>query len=244
MSRDLRRASRLRCALVRLAAAAAVSALAWWVLPDLRTGLDALATGRLGDRPFEQVLVWICEAALLATGSWLAVVTLLVAHDAARGSGRARRGVPATLHRLVLGACGAVLVGGLTGPAYAAPSDAGPSTDSSVLTGLPLPDRASAAGHVGRVLARQVATVEQAAARPASSLSGSVVVQPGDTLWGIADAALPADASPGEIAAGWQRIYRANRSVIGPDPDLILPSQRLRLPAPHQAAGPEQREEH
>ncbi|MET9750202.1 MULTISPECIES: transglycosylase family protein [Streptomyces] len=43
----------------------------------------------------------------------------------------------------------------------------------------------------------------------------------GDTLSGIADAH--------EVRGGWQRLYEANRGVIGSDPDLILPGQRLSL---------------
>ncbi|MFF4469756.1 transglycosylase family protein [Streptomyces sp. NPDC001599] len=43
----------------------------------------------------------------------------------------------------------------------------------------------------------------------------------GDTLSGIADTH--------EVRGGWQRLYEANRSAIGSDPDLILPGQRLSL---------------
>jgi nucleoid-associated protein YgaU len=28
----------------------------------------------------------------------------------------------------------------------------------------------------------------------------------------------------------WREIYAANRAVVGPDPDLIRPGERLRLP--------------
>ncbi|WP_367319304.1 transglycosylase family protein [Streptomyces sp. HUAS ZL42] len=45
----------------------------------------------------------------------------------------------------------------------------------------------------------------------------------GDTLSGIADAQ--------DVRGGWQRLYAANRTTIGADPDLILPGQRLRLRA-------------
>lgn len=52
-----------------------------------------------------------------------------------------------------------------------------------------------------------------------------VVVQPGDSLWAIASGTGTADV-PAAVRA-W---YRANRDVIGPDPDLILPGQKLRDP--------------
>lgn len=46
---------------------------------------------------------------------------------------------------------------------------------------------------------------------------GAYTVVPGDTLSGIAAA----------HGTTWQRLYAANRQVIGDDPDLILPGQRL-----------------
>ncbi|MFJ9177537.1 transglycosylase family protein [Streptomyces sp. NPDC102360] len=49
--------------------------------------------------------------------------------------------------------------------------------------------------------------------------SGGYVVRGGDTLGRIAAA----------HGATWQRLYATNRAVIGGDPDLIMPGQRLRL---------------
>jgi hypothetical protein len=66
---------------------------------------------------------------------------------------------------------------------------------------------------------------------PRRTSAGSVVVRAGDTLWGIAARHLPAAASNARIAAEWPRWYRANADVVGTDPDLIRPGQRLR-PAP------------
>ncbi|MFE7459153.1 transglycosylase family protein [Streptomyces sp. NPDC057554] len=43
----------------------------------------------------------------------------------------------------------------------------------------------------------------------------------GDSLSGIADAQ--------RVRGGWQRLYEANRTVVGDDPDLIFPGQRLSL---------------
>ncbi len=56
------------------------------------------------------------------------------------------------------------------------------------------------------------------------------VVRRGDTLWQIAARHLGADASVAEIAAEWPRWYAANHRVIGPDPDLLRPGQRLTPP--------------
>jgi nucleoid-associated protein YgaU len=55
-------------------------------------------------------------------------------------------------------------------------------------------------------------------------------VRPGDSLWGIAARHLPAGASAGRIDAAWRQWYAANRSVIGGDPNLILPGQHLIAP--------------
>lgn len=43
----------------------------------------------------------------------------------------------------------------------------------------------------------------------------------GDTLSGIADSR--------DVQGGWQKLYTANRTTVGSDPDLILPGQRLSL---------------
>lgn len=59
-----------------------------------------------------------------------------------------------------------------------------------------------------------------------------VVVTRGDTLWSIAAADLGPAASPAQIAAHWPRWYEANRRVIGPNPDLILPGHVLQPPTP------------
>ncbi|MCA1823297.1 MAG: LysM peptidoglycan-binding domain-containing protein [Frankia sp.] len=57
-----------------------------------------------------------------------------------------------------------------------------------------------------------------------------VVVVPGDTLWAIAARRLPGRVSNARIAASWPRWWQANRRVIGSDPDLIFPGQRLDPP--------------
>jgi hypothetical protein len=57
------------------------------------------------------------------------------------------------------------------------------------------------------------------------------VVEVGDTLWDIAAARLvPAERSAANINRYWRQVYRANRSVIGVDPDLLHPGTRLRVP--------------
>lgn len=59
------------------------------------------------------------------------------------------------------------------------------------------------------------------------SADDAVVVRRGDTLWEIAARHLGAGATPAEVARAWPEWHRANRAVIGADPDLLLPGQRL-----------------
>jgi hypothetical protein len=59
----------------------------------------------------------------------------------------------------------------------------------------------------------------------------AVVVQPGDTLWSIAARHLGPHASGTQITTAWHAWYAANRAVIGTNPSLIKPGQRLVAPA-------------
>ena len=61
---------------------------------------------------------------------------------------------------------------------------------------------------------------------------GRVVVGPGDTLWDLAAADAGAGPAPALVpGASWPAIYALNRDVIGPDPGVISPGQRLVLPS-------------
>lgn len=57
----------------------------------------------------------------------------------------------------------------------------------------------------------------------------SVAVKSGDCLWAIAAQVLATD-DPVRIDRHWKQIFAANRSVIGADPDRLLPGQVLELP--------------
>jgi nucleoid-associated protein YgaU len=62
-----------------------------------------------------------------------------------------------------------------------------------------------------------------------------VTVRPGDSLWRLAaasDRSLCGAAADRRTATQWPRWYRLNRHVIGSDPDLLLPGQRLARPRP------------
>ena len=63
----------------------------------------------------------------------------------------------------------------------------------------------------------------------------TVTVAAGDSLWAIAARQLPS-ASDAEVATAWPQWHEVNRAVIGDDPDLIHPGQRLLVPAEYLPA--------
>ena len=161
--------------------------------------------------PFADALVRVCALALVLAVARLWVVTTLTVGQVLSGHAVAPGG--GATRRLVLLACGAALAAGAGAPAAAADGD------HDVLSGLRLPDRA----------------VSPAPHAPAGAVH---VVAPGDSLWSIAAAASPAGS---DVDAAWRAIWAANRDVVGDDPHLIVPGQRLRLPGadvlhqtPHQ----------
>jgi LysM domain len=65
-----------------------------------------------------------------------------------------------------------------------------------------------------------------------------VVVEPGDSLWAIAQERLGAGASPEQVAEEVERIHALNRGRIADDPNLLFPGQELRLAAPGAQEAP------
>ncbi|GAB2444623.1 hypothetical protein GCM10027062_25800 [Nocardioides hungaricus] len=183
----------------------------WLVATAAATGLVVLLlpVALAPTARFDELLARACAVAGTLAAGWLWVVATAVAVEARRG--RTRVPVPAAVRRLLLVACGAALVAGLASPAGAAPGGDAPQTAVAVvadaLAGLPLPDRAH-----GRAAPRAAPRAER------------VTVQAGDTLWGLAEEHLGSGDR-------WPEIYALNRAVVGGDPDLIQPAQRLRLPA-------------
>jgi len=174
---------------------------------------------------FEDLLVAIASAALVASAGWLWLVTTLTVADLIRGREFSGRGLT---RRLVLTACGVAVVAGVASPALA-----GGGSSEQLLAGLPLPDRAVAAASARP--APEAATAPTPAVRPAPAVSrehhAPVTVRPGDSLWSIALADLGPDAGLREIDERWRQLYAANRGVIGADPHLITPGQQLHPPA-------------
>ncbi|HEU5038834.1 MAG TPA: LysM peptidoglycan-binding domain-containing protein [Nocardioides sp.] len=189
-----------RCFAVALAATTAGALLLGWLVPVAL----APATG------FDEALVRWCAGVGAGATAWLWLVTAAVLVEAVRGSARPVRGVPAPVRRVLLAACGVAVVAGLATPAGATtgrqdPPQTAASVVATAIAGLPLPDRPHGPAHAD-AHERRVVTVQE-----------------GDSLWSIADEHLGAGDR-------WPEVYALNRAVVGADPDVIRPAQRLRLP--------------
>ena len=153
---------------------------------------------------YDDLLLALAAWVLLGCAAW-AVAIGVAAVVETTSSGRLRAtawvGCPRSLRRLLLTGLGVALVG--AGPVQ-------PQATASAQPPLPVP-------------ARPVGSVH-ADPRP------GLVVHPGDTLWQLAADRLRSSASPGEVAALVHDLHHRNRGVIGPDPDLIRPGQRLAVP--------------
>lgn len=142
------------------------------------------------------------------------------------GSGDAGRSVVATaaVDRRDAAPVLDALPGALGGAARGV--DGAPDTDdlADLLDGLPLPDRPGTDG--------PAAVPPAAAPTETSGTTAHHVVRAGDTLWAVAAAGLPRDAAAADVLAATRRLHALNRDVVGDDPDLVLPGQRLRLAVP------------
>jgi LysM domain len=179
-----------------------VTVATWWLL-------EATQPLRHPVSPqFDGLLVAVAAWALVGCAAWAVVIGLAAvveATSAGRLPATAWVGCPRSLRRLLFAGLGVALVG--TGPLQ---------TSATASTEAPLP-----------VPARPVGTVQadnEADPRP------GLVVRPGDSLWRIAEQRLHSSASTDEVATLVHRLHHLNRGVIGPDPDLIRPGQRLAVP--------------
>jgi LysM domain len=170
---------------------------------------------------YDDLLLALAAWVLLGCGAWAVVIGIAAAVEAT-SAGRlpatAWVGCPRSLRRLLLTGLGVALVG--AGPLQS-------SATASAKAPLPVPARPVGATHPDG----QAGThSEDTHAVPLPGL----VVRPGDSLWRIAEQRLHSSASADEVAALVHRLHHRNRGVIGPDPDLIRPGQRLAVPPPGQ----------
>jgi len=200
-----------------------------------------------GAAAFDDLLALLAAGAGWAVLGWLTAGLLLsMAAQTRRPDGRldrlARAITPLAVRRLAALLLGLGLAGAPLAVALPAQADrtvataaeqhevaAGPRVDLPALDRW-TPDRpappAASPGPAAEPLALLVSRPHRGRA-----VSDHIVVRRGDTLWDIAARALGPDASAADIATSWPRWHDANRSTIGPDPDLILPGQLLRPPS-------------
>ncbi len=180
------------------------------------------------DPTFEVLLLRGASWLLAVAATWGAVLVLAGTVEAAT-SGRWRGltwvGCPAPWRPALLLVAGSLL--------------ALPATAASASTGwLPVPDRPVDGPTTQPTAPPTARPSAQPTPRPtaqpspprASHAAGVVVVAPGDSLWGLARGLLAPSASQAEVLALTERLAARNRAVIGADPDLIHPGQRLQLP--------------
>jgi nucleoid-associated protein YgaU len=200
-----------------------------------------------GPAGFDDLLAVIAAGVAWAVLAWLTAGLLLcLAAATRRGDGRldlvAQAVTPLVVRRLAALLLGLGLVGAplaLALPAQADRTTAAatqPAEPTEPPVDMPALDRWTPDLPVAPPSAASTQPAEPPAllvTRPHRRrvVSEDVVVRRGDTLWDIAARALGPNASAADIAASWPGWYAANRSTIGPDPDLILPGQRLRPPA-------------
>ncbi len=215
-------------ALVTLAAAGGAWAVLSWLAASTLVALLTAAVSGLDSRAHDRALALAPAATRRLVG---AVLGLTVAAGPVGGSLPAAASVPVGVV-----AAAAVLPSGDRSPAP--PPAAAHATPGSVRLDRPAatapngwtPDRPAAVRRVApghETAVRLVATTPRAE----HAVVDEVVVRRGDSLWEIAARHLGADAGPAEVAAEWPRWYAANRAVIGGDPDLLRPGQRLVPPA-------------
>ncbi len=246
--------------LVPVALATAVWAAAAAVL--VRVVASDMRAPKTGPRAPEDLLTAAAAVLALTLLGWLALGVLLEIAALAPGrigavaSRTAARITPGATRRMVGFVLGMGLAAVAAPPALAVGRDPGPASrvaGAQAPVGI-APGSAGPAG-VGRApepgwapaapapgwtptapVVRPLPSTDLLTRPPRTvATDDAVVVHRGDTLWSIAARRLGAGASDAEIAAEWPRWHAANRHVIGADPDLILPGQRLRAPAARRA---------
>lgn len=195
-----------------------------------RLGTDG-AVSLLGGALIWLVLVWL----LLAVG--LVLAAELPTPLGALAGTIADIAVPITLRRalavtLGLGAVTGTL-GGVAAAAqvpHAAVATTGVHT-APLTADLDWPTEPPSAANSAPGLPTAISSTRPAAATRTGESDAAphgITVRSGDSLWSLSARGLGPDASDAQVQAGWHRLYRDNRDVVGTDPSLIEPGQHLR----------------
>lgn len=241
------RATTVAALLLVVAATLALSVVAALDTDDLPSGAVRAAVGLLGALVALRAAAWslVAAAVCLADGTGRA---------ARRAEAALRARAPVLARQLLVGAAGASLVlaplpaSAVTlSPDVAAPPPAAVAVGASATdvlawpvavapraasTSQPADPVASGRPHASKAPVTSAARTPSGARKPSAEHGSSgvrVVVRPGDTLWGLAAAALPS-ATDADLVAAWPVLHALNREAIGHDPDLLQPGTELRLP--------------
>jgi nucleoid-associated protein YgaU len=243
---------------VGVAAVLAICAAAFRVF--WAAAVDALEAVRASgpDAPAD-VIVVAAAAAGLALLVWGALGVVVTALAAVPGTvGRAATVVADHVAPVVVRRITAALVGGVMATAGSPVAHAdtplpkpAPTTQTAAVTHAPAPDPAfvvtdrppvadavPAPGPTSAPVRPEPTRAPPALGPlgPAAHTPGhparTVTVVRGDSLWAIAARYLGPHATEQQVAREWPRWYAANRTVIGPDPDLIRVGQVLAVPGP------------
>jgi nucleoid-associated protein YgaU len=241
-----RREPRPRIAALRAIALAALAVIAATVTWRLRP------TTNVGGTAPDAAIVWCCAWLAWLLAGYLAVATAAVAlAHLLGGLGRAGtliRGLaPRQLRHLLDAAITTTVAASIVGTAGAASATAAPRTAvvserAPLVAGSPLdwPGLTSSSpdGDRHHRGGGSDPPHHSPPRDPVTNRSNDVVVQPGDTLWRIAARELGPGASGAAITEAWHAWYHANHAVIGSNPSIIRPGQRLRAPDPDRTAEP------
>lgn len=118
-------------------------------------------------------------------------------------------------------------------PAATTPPPA-PAVTTASRTPAASPTPTATASTAPRTRATSAAPPAAVHPSPATPVATAVVVEPGDSLWSLAETSLRSTGTPPtdrQVAQAWPRWWAANRDAVGDDPDLLLPGTVLRPPA-------------
>ncbi|MFC3806479.1 LysM peptidoglycan-binding domain-containing protein [Terrabacter sp. MAHUQ-38] len=251
-----------------LLAWAGVGLAAWLAVGSLLAVLALLpgAAGRVAGQVRDRITPLAVRRCLtLVLGASVGSVALPSAPVSTAGSGPIARGpagvaAPAHLGRsaapltdpgvspafvpsqAALGPSGSLAAGSVSPGFMPTPRRPGPPEPLSGSTVGRSPERIAGPGYVpsapAPVLDAERSRLLAPAPRASAATHDLVTVRRGDSLWALAARHLGAGASDAQVAREWPRWYAANRSVIGDDPDLLVPGQQLRPPDRAGATAP------
>ena len=203
----------------------------------------------------EQLVLAAAGVGIAAAGTWLCVATVVCLADLVRNQATERAGLlrPRVVQHALLRACGPALGAAVVCAGGPVAADTGDLDRLDRLDGLPLPERPVVTMPVGPPGAPPGAAGQDATAGRSAAPPGRIIrtgqadravhtVQPGECLWSIATDLLAAHSSVGrptrpevlppasDVDGAWRRLYAANRSRVGPAPDVVQPGTRLTVP--------------